>query len=181
MKEKNGIARLILTVDHVLSYVERILVGGATLGMAFVLAGNFISRNLFRVSWLFAEEVGSFMLIIQCFAGLAYCSRYGRHIRMSALFDQLPQKWKRVVMIVICVITALFLIYLGYLGIAWVLRTYASGKVSSVLRFPMWIIYSTIPFGCFLGCFQYIITCIKNVMDRENIWVGTNATDADVE
>lgn len=181
MQERNAFYRAVLTIDQGLKWLEIVLVAGSTLTMAIVLAGNFISRNLLGASWLFAEEVGSFMLIVQCFAGMAYCSRYGRHIRMSALFDLLPPKYRRAVMILICVVTAVFLAYLGYLGVIWVMRTYASGKVSSVLRLPLWIVYLVIPFGCFMSVFQYFITGIKNVRDRENIWIGTFATDADVE
>ena len=178
---KSGALSLLSTIDNLLKYIEISLIAGSTAIMAIVLAGNFISRNLFGSSWLFAEEVGSFMLIIQCFSGMSYCIRIGRHIRMSALFDLLPQKCKRVIMIIICITTAIALIYLGYLGVEWVLRTTSSGKVSSVLRLPMWIVYTVIPFGCFLGAIQYVITFIKNLTDRENIWVGTNATDLEAD
>jgi len=181
VKNENGVAKVISAVDRALYYVEVFFIAASTIVMGVVLAGNFISRNLLDSSWLFAEEVGQFMLIIQCFSGMSYCVRMGRHIRMSAVFDVLPQKVKRFIMIVICLMTAIALAYLGYLGIGWAARTYASGKVSSVLRFPMWIVYCVIPFGCFMSVMQYIITLVKNITDRENIWVGTNATDLEAE
>ena len=84
-------------------------------------------------------------------------------------------------MIAICVLTAAALAYLGYLGLFWVLRTYTNGKVSSVLRFPMWIVYCIIPLGCFLSVVQYVVTFLKNITDHKNIWVGTNATDLEAD
>lgn len=173
--------KAVTAADRVFRYVEIFLIAGSTITMGTVLGGNFISRNLLGSSWLFAEEVGSFMLIVQCFAGMAYCARMGRHIRMSAVFDLLPRKVKRITMVCICLLTAAALGYLGYLGILWVLRTQASGKVSSVLRVPMWIVYSVIPLGCFLSVVQYVITLLKNITDPENIWVGANATDLEAD
>lgn len=173
--------KAVTAADRIFWYVEIFLIAGSTITMGAVLGGNFISRNLLGSSWLFSEEVGSFMLIVQCFAGMAYCARMGRHIRMSAVFDLLPSKVKRITMVFICLLTAAALGYLGYLGILWVLRTQASGKVSSVLRVPMWIVYSVIPLGCFLSVVQYVITLLKNITDSENIWVGANATDLEAD
>ena len=181
MNKESNLKRALTTVDQSLRYLEIFLIAGSTITMVVVLAGNFISRNLLGASWLFAEEVGSFMLIIQCFAGMSYCTRMRRHIRMSAVFDLLPNKIKRAVMIAICVLTAAALAYLGYLGLCWVLRTYTNGKVSSVLRFPMWIVYCIIPLGCFLSVVQYVVTFLKNITDHKNIWVGTNATDLEAD
>ena len=178
---KHSLFKAVMWLDQVFRWVEILLIASSTIIMGVVLGGNFISRNLLGSSWLFSEEVGSFMLIIQCSAGMAYCARMGRHIRMSAVFDLLPQKGKRAVMIFICLLTALALGYLGYLGILWVLRTQASGKVSSVLRFPMWIVYSVIPLGCFLSAVQYVITFLKNIMDSKTIWVGSAATDLEAD
>ena len=181
MNKNLSLWKALAAVDKELRYIEIFLISGSTITMAVVLAGNFISRNVTGNGWLFAEEVGQFMLIIQCFSGMSYCVRMGRHIRMSAVFDLLPGKVKRVVMIFICVLTAVALAYMGYLGIQWMLRTMASGKVSSVLRFPMWVIYAVIPFGCFLSIIQFIVTFVKNIGDHENIWVGTNATDLEAD
>lgn len=181
MKEVPSFLKPVFAVDHLIKYVEMFLVGGSTLTMAFVLAGNFIGRNLFHHSWLFAEEVGGFMLIIQTFAGMALCTRLGRHIRMSAVFDLLPVKIRRGTMIMISIVTLGILILLGIFGVQWVMRTYVNGKVSSVLRFPLWIVYLSVPFGCFMSAFQYVVMLLKNITDKENIWVGTEATDAEAD
>lgn len=178
---KKKILLTIEKVNQITKWIEIFLISLSVLIMVIDLVGGFLSRNLLNISWTFSEEVGSFTLIIITFVGIGYCARMGRHIRMSAVFDILPLKIKKWINYVICLVTALCLFYLTYLGLQWVVSTYVSAKVSPDLQIPMYLVYSCVPFGCFMGALQYLITFVKNILEPEEIFIGSEAKESDIQ
>lgn len=179
--DKATLVRKLEAANRSIEYVECVLVGGAIVLMAVALGGNFICRNIFNISWTFAEELGSLMLIVLTFAGVSYCARLGRHIRMSIVVDMSPHAIKKMLIISTCLITAFLMFYLAGLGWGWVLKAYKSYKVSSVLRIPLYLVYGVVPLGFFLAGVQYVLISVKNILDPDVVWIGINARDHEAE
>lgn len=86
---------LLNKINKYIGMFEVFVLISCVITMAVILIGNVFSRQLFNNSWKFAEEVGQFLVVIITFIGTSYAARKGKHIRMSALYDILPEKGKR--------------------------------------------------------------------------------------
>lgn len=53
-------------------------------------------------------------IVVVTYAGLSYAARNGRHIRMSAIYDAMPAKTRKVLMIVMASVTSAFMFSLSY-------------------------------------------------------------------
>jgi C4-dicarboxylate transporter DctQ subunit len=118
------------TIDSLISRVESFALAAGVLLMAANTVANVIGRFIFQNSIFFTEELNRIIIVLITFAGVSYAARQGRHIRMSAIFDSLPVKPRKLLMIVIALVTSLAMFALcppyrfqfgGYLsGYPWV-------------------------------------------------------------
>ena len=154
-------------VTDALSRVEEAILSYSVIIMALILIGNVISRSVFNMSWTFAEEIGQALTIIMTFAGIGYGARKARHISMSAIFDLVPVKIKKIFMYVISSVTSASMFYLAYLGLRYVQKVQMLGRVTPALRIPMYLIYMIVPIGFALGGVQYALNFIKNVKEKD--------------
>lgn len=167
-------------LDKSLLRIEEFVLSYSVIVMSIILIINVISRTIFNNSITFAEEAGKFLTIIITFMGISYVARKGRHIHMSALFDMLPEKLKKIFMLGISFLTSLILFYLAYLGTLFTLKVYAMGRVTPALMVPMWIIDVFVPLGFFLGGLQYLLIFVANLKNKE-IFIGTEKLDKTCE
>lgn len=94
---------------HVATLVERIeevLLASAVLLIAAMTIANVFCRSLLGFSLAVTDEVAQVSIIVLCFTGLSYAAGKGRHIRMTALYDMLPESARKVMMIVITSVTS---------------------------------------------------------------------------
>jgi TRAP-type C4-dicarboxylate transport system permease small subunit len=113
-------------------------------------------------SLAFAEELSQFLIIAVTFVGLSYAAGRGRHIRMTALCDQLPRRWRRRLMILISASTCLLLLVLAGFALHYVGTVCFLGTVSPVLQVPLFLIYAIVPVGLLLAAMQYALTAWRN-------------------
>jgi len=76
-------------LDAAVERIEGVVLAYGVLLMAAVSIANVFARNLFDHSLTFAEEVSRILTVLITFMGIGYGVRHARHIRMSALYDQL--------------------------------------------------------------------------------------------
>ena len=67
--------------------------------MAVNTIANVVGRFVFQHSIFFTEEVNSMIIVLITFLGLGYCTRMARHIRMTAFYDVLNDKLKKILII----------------------------------------------------------------------------------
>jgi C4-dicarboxylate transporter, DctQ subunit len=94
------------TLDNGISRIESFLLAAGVLLMAANVVANVVGRFVLGRSIQFSEELNQLLIIMITFAGISYAARHARHIRMSAIYDAMPQKARRVLMIVIGITTA---------------------------------------------------------------------------
>lgn len=150
-------------LDNAVGRIEAWTLGGSILVLASFTVANVIGRFVFDASIHFIEELSEFLMVLVTFFGLGYVTRKGRHIRMTALYDQLPPRAKKVVMIVIAAVTAAVMFTLAWYCFEYVQRTAARGKVTPALQVPLYLTYLPVLFGFVLSGVQYLLTVLRNL------------------
>ncbi|MGK0255890.1 MAG: C4-dicarboxylate transporter DctQ subunit [Arcobacteraceae bacterium] len=163
-------------IDNIISKFEEVMLGLGVIAMALNTIAAVISRFVFNDSIIVTDELNMIFIVIVTFAGLSYAARYGRHIRMSAIYDMLSSKLRKKFMIVISGITATFMFFLAYYAILYILSIYTSGRILPALGISVYIIYLWVPIGFIITGIQYLLTIIKNIRE-EDVYLSTNIKD----
>ncbi|WP_197525742.1 TRAP transporter small permease [Pseudobythopirellula maris] len=146
---------MISTSAALLQKIEAFVLSAAILGIAALTIANVMSRSLLGVSLALAEELSQFLIIAVTFVGLGYAAGLHRHIRMTALTEQLPAaawaRWERIV----CGATALAMLALAAYAARYVYAVYEMGGVYPVTRAPYYLVDSVAPLGFLLAGLQY--------------------------
>ncbi|WP_370453556.1 TRAP transporter small permease [Paracoccus sp. JM45] len=163
-------------IDKVIARIEAIFLAVGVLLMALNTVANVVGRYVFGQSLYFSEEVNQALIVLITFSGISYAARHGRHIRMSAFFDALPDKGRKVAMALISLLTGLLLMLLAWYALNYVITQAGRGRVLPALQIPQWWIIIWAPMGFFLTGLQYLMTALKNVTDP-GIWLSTSTRD----
>ncbi|KAA0916108.1 TRAP transporter small permease [Aquicoccus porphyridii] len=164
------------TIDTAIGRIESLFLAVGVLLMAANTVSNVIGRYIFQNSIFFSEELNRILIILITFAGISYAARQGRHIRMSAIFDALPVKPRKVLMIIIALVTAVFMFGLAWYSTQYILTQAGRGRVLPSLQIPVWMILVWVPFGFFMTGLQYALTAIKNMIEKD-IYLSTNVLE----
>jgi len=143
--------------------IEELVVAWGILAIAALTVANVFSRTLLGQSLAFAEELSQFCIILVTFVGVGYAASQARHIRMTALYDQLGDRPRKALRIFICATTAALLFLLTGYSLQYVETVRALGTVSPTLQVPLWWVYLSAPLGLFLGGVQYVFATWRNV------------------
>jgi TRAP-type C4-dicarboxylate transport system permease small subunit len=164
------------TIDSLISRIESFALAAGVLLMAVNTVANVVGRFIFQHSIFFTEEVNSMIIVLITFAGIGYAARHGRHIRMSAIFDSLPFKTRKLLMIIIAIVTAFAMFALCYFAIGYISKVQTSGRVLPALQWPVWWMFVWAPIGFFITGVQYGLTAIKNITEKD-IYLSTNVLE----
>ncbi len=162
-------------VDGAIARIEAVLLAAGVLLMALNTVANIIGRLLGRTIF-FSEELNQALIILITFAGISYAARHGRHIRMSAFFDAMPFRPRKVLMVLIAAATAAMMFLLTWYSMVYVLEQAGRGRLLPALKIPQWWIIVWAPLGFFLTGLQYALTAIKNLLEPE-IWLSTSTLE----
>jgi len=146
---------------------EEFVLSYSILLMAFILIGSVLSRTFLNSSWTFAEEVGQSLTIIVTFMGVGYCAKKANHITMSAVFDLLNPKFKKIFMIIISGVSTIMMLYIAFISLQYTMKVLELGRVTPSLRIPMYLIIAIVPIGFVLGAIEYARTFILNVTKKQ--------------
>ncbi|EPX84965.1 TRAP transporter small permease [Salipiger mucosus] len=154
-------------IDVAIAKLESLLLATGVLLMALNTIANVVGRYVFRESLFFSEELNRILIIVITFAGISYAARQGRHIRMSAIYDALPAKMRKVLMVVIVLFTAVFMFGLAWYSLQYMMTQAGRGRVLPALQIPVWTTLLIVPLGFFMTGLQYLLTAIKNLMEKD--------------
>ncbi|SES35691.1 TRAP-type C4-dicarboxylate transport system, small permease component [Tranquillimonas rosea] len=172
----SGLPGVLGVIDVSIARIEAVLLALGVLLMALNTVANVVGRYLLGRSIFFSEELNQALIILITFAGISYAARHGRHIRMSAIFDALPPRLRKPLMIVIAVVTAAAMFLLTWYSIAYVGTQASRGRLLPALQIPVWWIIVWAPLGFFLTGLQYALTAIKNLIHKD-IWLSTSTME----
>lgn len=154
-------------LDRGSAWLESTILVSGVLLLAVIAITNTLQRNLLGTTFPGASELTEIVMVWITFGGLAYAVRRARHITMTAVYDQLRGKIRKALLITICLGSAMLLFYLSYYALLYVISTYSGGRVTTALRIPVWIAYSIVPAGLFLGAVQYSLTAWRNLTEND--------------
>ncbi|MGD2272212.1 MAG: TRAP transporter small permease [Desulfobacterales bacterium] len=163
--------RVLSFLNNSVTAIEKYILAYGVICLAIITIGNVISRKAFNHSWSFAEELSQFILVIITFMGISYAARKSRHIRMTAFYEMVNDKIKKLLMILISIVTMVILFYLSYYALLFVLKVQDYGRVTPALRLPFYWMIMWAPIGLFLGGIQYLLTLIKN-LSHKDVWLS---------
>lgn len=167
--------KLFWKIDDLISLITEWILASGILLMAALLICNVVSRKVLSKSMASADELGGSLLILVTFTGIGYAARKGRHIRMTAIFDTLPLKVQKWLMVFISFVTMATYIYVCFIAFEYIEYTKMLGKVTSALEMPDWIRAVVVPVGFGLGAIQYFMNIIINIKEPE-LYIGTEKT-----
>lgn len=150
-----------------LQRIEAFLLAWSIIAIAVLSIGNVFCRALLGFSLAFTGELSQFLIIIVTFIGLSYATSRGRHIRMTALYDQLNKHWRKRLMILISGCTALLMFALTWYSFEYISTVYYLETVSPVLQVPLYLVYLCVPLGFTLSAIQYTLTAVRNVISPD--------------
>lgn len=154
-------------VFRAIQKVEATILAWGIILIAALTIFNVASRSLFGISLAYVEELSQFLIILVTFVGLSYGASRGRHIRMTALYDQLPLRWRKGLMVVIASSTSLLLFVLAWYAVRYVRTVAELGTVSPALQVPLYLVYCAAPLGLVLAGVQYALTVVRNLREQE--------------
>ena len=172
-----GILKPLGVLDNVIARGEALILGVGVLLMAAVSIGNIFGRFFLGESLFFAEELNQFLIILITFIGIGYAARQGRHIRMSAIYDALPDAARKVLMVVIALVTAAAMFVLAWYSYVYVVSVYDTGRISASLRIPFYITQVWVPFGFVITGIQYVMTAIVN-LTQPDVYLSSSVIDS---
>lgn len=159
--------RILNTVDKTLETFETYVLSYGIILMAINTIANVFGRNLFNQSIYFSEELNQFLIVLVTWVGLGYASRKGRHIRMSAVYDQLGHTLQKGLMIIISAVTGVVMFVLAYYSVQYIGGLIDRGTVTPALRVPLWITYVWVPIGFVITGIQYLLAVVRNLRAHE--------------
>ena len=161
------LVRVVTRVGRLIQRVEEGLLSASILVIATLTILNVVCRSVFGFSLAFTEEVSQFCIIFVCFVGLSYAASKGRHIRMTAIYDQLSPRMRKTFMVVITASTAAIMFALTWYAACYVVTVYQLGGIYPALRVPFYVVYAIAPIGLFLAGVQYALATARNLASND--------------
>lgn len=163
-------------VDNAIARIEALLLAAGVLLMAVNTVANVVGRFILGSSIQSTEEINRILIIVITFAGISYAARHGRHIRMTAFFDMMPARARKILMIFIAATTAFAMFALAWYSWGYLQTTFSRGRVLPSLQIPVWWTLVWVPVGFFMTGLQYLLTAIKNIIAKD-IYLSTNVLE----
>jgi C4-dicarboxylate transporter, DctQ subunit len=176
-KEFEGALRPFALIDRALGAFEAFILTAGVLLMAVTSVANVIGRFAFGRSLYFAEEVNQYLIILITFAGIGYAARNGRHIRMSAFYDMLSDRWRRLLMIAISLVTAFIMFLLAWYAWWYLVSVFNTGRVGPATRIPVYLTLIWLPIGFVVTGVQYLLTALANAT-RRDVYISASVVDS---
>ena len=148
--------------------VGSLIVGVGALSTLLIV--NVAARELSQ-SIYFAEEISEFLVIFTTFIGLSYGVRRARHIRMGAFLDLMPAFAEKVFTVIISTISAAVMFFMAHASYLYLIHSMNMAHTTPALRLPYWIFYVIVPIGFIMAGIQYVLTIIKNLIEKET-WMS---------
>jgi len=165
---KASVKKIARAIDNVFRKSELFLLAAGTGSTAVLLIADVFARNFFK-SIYYSDELAQILTIYTVFGGVGYAVRKARHIRMGALHDLLPDRFKKALTIAIALASAGVMLIFSYLSIFYLLDVIDLQHKTPALNLPYWVVILIVPVGFFLAGMQYLLTVIRNLTEKE-VW-----------
>lgn len=113
--------------------------------MTLIVGSNIGLRYLTGQSLSWADEAARYLMIWMTFSGAGLALRYGGHVAITNLQEQLPTRGQQVMRAMLALGLLLFFGYMVHVGIQYAQRM--QFQVTPALRLPFLYVYTAMPVG----------------------------------
>lgn len=138
----------------------------------FIVSSNIGGRYLFNKPIDGTMEMGQIVLATVIFFNLAYAQMEGAHIRVTAVLDQLPARWRQRVETAIVAIGFLTMALLAWRSFPFAMESFELQEAHMSVDIPIW----PTKFIFFIGWTMFGIQFLLDFLGR--IVPGSNPTNA---
>lgn len=147
-----------------LSWFTETLAEVAAFGLAVLVVREVLFRYLFKAADVFSVEVSEYLLVFICFMSIAWVLKENRHVRVEAITIRLAKRAQLIADIVTSALALAFCSVVAWKAAQVMLIDYHRGfRSSSLVSFPLWIMYFLIAFGMFALGLQYLVRISERV------------------
>jgi TRAP-type transport system small permease protein len=113
------------------------------------------------IAW--ASEGVMVMFVFFVWIAISYAFKERKHISVTALVEMLPKNVQKIMSLVVNAIIIIFFANLVIVGIELLLHPSVQNKSSLLLKYPMWIFYSSAPLGATLSIIRILQNSIVDI------------------
>ena len=152
--------RLVGTIDKINEFMGYFT--GLLIFVLLVLATwGVFSRYVLRRPSHIALEISGYLMVALTFFGSGYIFLKNKHVSVQVLTSRLKGRAKRVHDLTVNILLFLFTLLVIYEGIGFTVLAYKEHyRSTSLLSFPMWIVYLSIP----VGLVFLLIQIVRNII-----------------
>lgn len=119
-----------------------LVIAGIVLAILIVLTfAGVIWRYFLSKPFVWLEEVQLACMVWIVFAAAGAAFRLGNHVAIEMIVDLLPRFLQKIVQVLISVIVVVVLGYLLYNTVGFVEVFFRTGRSTSIMKIPYWLIY----------------------------------------
>ncbi len=139
--------KLVGTIDKINEFMGYFT--GLLIFILLVLATwGVFSRYVLRKPSHIALEISGYLMVALTFFGSGYIFLKNKHVNVQVLTSRMKGRAKRIHDLTVNILLFLFTLLVIYEGIGFTLLAYREHyRSTSLLNFPMWIVYLSIPVG----------------------------------
>lgn len=154
---------MIKTLELISNYFtkfEKLFLITAVSLMTLIVFFDFVLRELFDYSFIWAKELASFMMIWVGFIGASYATKENKHLVVGIPEKLFPKKILPYVSLFVNLLVFIVTVFLAYLGFLYVQETKEIGETSLVLNIPLWIVQIIIPVSLIIIAVRFVTLAI---------------------
>lgn len=132
--------------------------------MMLMITAESVFRTFFHFSMMITDEVSGYFLMASVFLGIGFCMRSHALLRVTIIYDRLPEKLRNVFQIFFDLISLGFVLILTYQLYRLVFTSYKSQVLSiSQAEIPLWIPQTIMPIGITVLILALVVEIAANV------------------
>lgn len=149
-------------------------IGAVAIGLlTFVTIFTVIMRYFFSLNWKEVAEFNVTLFAFTTFWGLGFCILKNEHVVIDALYDALPAKVKRVLLVIdYLIVIAVMGVFVKY-GIDYVKM--AGVQLSLGMEIPMYFMYGIMPVAGVLCIICVIVKIVEAIKAPDSFYARHNA------
>ena len=173
--ERNGIFKVLGTINDVLLRIEEVILVVLTVGLCGVITIEVVCRYVLAVSTAWSEELARYLFIMLTFIGAAYACARREHIEIDIINQVLekvpaikhPDTAKRIINIIADISTIIFLVIFNSIFGDYMAQIAKLGLESATMHLPMVWVYSLVYLGGLLSILHLAYLAICGIFNKK--------------
>lgn len=150
--------------DNTLQRLENLLTWVPLALAALIGSAQILSRYVFGIHLLGAEEAIVYLIILSTYLGSAVLVRDNGHIAMQIISPFVKRRGQWVMSLVGTIVALMFFVFMFYLSVLLVSSPSALNTTTRVLKVPLWVVDLALLLGFLLMAYhatQNLITLVR--------------------